>query len=133
MVEDLITDAVSLMFDGVPCVEYAGQEMNGGTVYLTYNDIEISYANQKKLISAFVTLAVAGVSGRVGIGYLSDALNNYKSKPDSVKIEADDKKEVRRWISEAKFYMEKSARVVIETDYNIIREEIKGINLQGAN
>lgn len=132
MIEQQIIDAVSNLFE-MPCVEYSGQSRDGGKIYIEFNeDIKVvTNPEGKQLIDAVVLLSVVGVRGRCGIGFLSGALTNFDSKSKCVKLEALDNREFRAWVSDNVFLMSKNVRVTLEVDFNLIREEIRGINING--
>ncbi|AUR98973.1 hypothetical protein NVP1259O_11 [Vibrio phage 1.259.O._10N.286.48.F4] len=129
MIEDRVSDSIAMLFD-MPCVEFSGQQKNGGTVYLVYDEIKVINSEGEQSIDAICTLSIIGVRGRSGIGFISGVLMDFESKSDSVTIESLDKSESRDWVSDGTFELSKQVRITAKQDFDIVREQIKGINFK---
>ncbi|MGL4830830.1 MAG: hypothetical protein ACRCXG_16220 [Vibrio sp.] len=129
MFEQNVINAVSALFE-MQCVEYSGETKNGGVIYLTYDDINVSItAEQEKITTAICTLSMLAIEGREGIGFISGKLFDFDSKVEGIKIEAYDKSEDRRWLANSVFEVSKQVRITEKVDFNQSRELIKNFEL----
>lgn len=129
MFEQNVINAVSALFE-MQCVEYSGETKNGGVIYLTYDDINVSItAEQEKITTAICTLSTLAIEGREGIGFISGKLFDFDSKVEGIKIEAYDKSEDRRWLANSVFEVSKQVRITEKVDFNQSRELIKNFEL----
>lgn len=129
MFEDNAINELSRLFD-IPCVEYSGQQKNGGTLYLTWDDIKVIIeAETSKLTKAICTISLVCIDGREGIGFLSGKLFDFDSKDEDFKIKAVDNSEYRNWLSESVFECSKQIEITHTTDFNRSREKIENFKL----
>lgn len=129
MFEEYAIDGLSRLF-GMPCVEYSGQKKNGGTLYLTWDDIDVVIAAEtSKLTTAICTISFVCIDGREGIGFLSGKLFDFDSKDEDFKIKAVDNSESRQWLAKSVFECSKQIKLTHTVDFNRSREVIENFNL----
>lgn len=128
-IESTINQAVSLIFN-MPASEIreGETELYGKIFYSIDNDIDLDFSNSKIKCTINMTAIRYSSPEAELIGFLSKRLHNFKH--DSFKVSSINKKEYRSSNNTSTVSISKSFRLVIDVDYNIVREDIKEVDFK---